>query len=162
MSRSMLPVIVQIYGFADSMVIIYVATIFSFREDFEKHIVPAVLRSFFWKLTRFVWFLQCMSLVLVTVHGWFSVGHGHWSWFSQVLVAAGKYHSLLVNENGNLFVCGTWIGVLDLTPAVTSTRVAPAQFCTQPAQRIVQISGSHSHAAFITETGEVSKNFLRV
>jgi alpha-tubulin suppressor-like RCC1 family protein len=84
-----------------------------------------------------------------------------WSWFSQVLVAAGKYHSLLVNENGNLFVSGMWIGVLDLTPAVTSTRIAPAQFCTQPAQRIVQISGSHSHAAFITETGEVSKNFLR-
>ena len=39
------------------------------RKHIEEYIVPAVLSSSFWKLTRFVWFLQCMSLVLVTVHG---------------------------------------------------------------------------------------------
>ncbi|KAG0562187.1 hypothetical protein KC19_9G125100 [Ceratodon purpureus] len=80
-----------------------------------------------------------------------SSGRGGGGAGNNVLAAAGKYHTLLVNEKGELYACGKVLGqdsVLNLqTPTLISL---PATV-----RRIVQISASHNHAAFITDIGKV-------
>eukprot|EP01018_Ginkgo_biloba_P023442 Gb_13972 [translate_table: standard] len=72
----------------------------------------------------------------------------------NVQVTTGKYHTLLV-EDGSLYTCGSSIcGVLghgpDITQCGTLTRVEFPLGLS-----VTHISGSHNHAAFVTQIGEV-------
>jgi hypothetical protein len=74
-----------------------------------------------------------------------------------VQMVAGKYHSLIVDRNGKLYACGSGLhGILGQGPDIKCcqlpTRIALPDL---PGLQIKQISGSHNHAAFITQAGEV-------
>lgn len=72
----------------------------------------------------------------------------------NVQVTTGKYHTLLV-EDGSLYTCGSNIcGVLGHGPEITQcgalTRVEFPLGLS-----VAQVSGSHNHAALVTQNGEV-------
>lgn len=78
----------------------------------------------------------------------------------QVQMVAGKYHSLIVDRNGKLYACGSGLhGILGQGPDIKCcqlpTRIALPNL---PGLQIKQISGSHNHAAFITQAGEVCES----
>ncbi|KAG0591247.1 hypothetical protein KC19_1G161100 [Ceratodon purpureus] len=74
----------------------------------------------------------------------------------KVLTAGGKLHTLIVNKQGELFACGKGGAVLGQGQASTTTLETPRLiFLPAAASRIVQISASFEHAAFVTETGQV-------
>jgi alpha-tubulin suppressor-like RCC1 family protein len=75
----------------------------------------------------------------------------------QVLTAAGKYHTLLVNEKGELYACGKVLG----GPSVPNLQTPMLISVPATVGRIVQISASFNHAAFVTDIGKVIKFFLR-
>ena len=78
----------------------------------------------------------------------------------QVLTAGGKLHALIVNKQGELFACGKGGAVLGQGQASTTTLETPRLiFLPAAASRIVQISASFEHAAFVTETGQVMTEF---
>jgi hypothetical protein len=81
----------------------------------------------------------------------------------QVVATVGTCHTLIVNRNGELYITS---GIYDTLPSVYGD-IAPKPQSTlrlifsQPtANRILQIFANFSHAAFVTETGQVSKSFL--
>ena len=87
---------------------------------------------------------------------------------SQVVATAGLYHSLIVNREGEMYITsGPYHS--NLTYNIlnwTYKSIAPEPQSTlrlifsQPtSNRILQISASYSHAAFVTETGQVTKSF---
>jgi alpha-tubulin suppressor-like RCC1 family protein len=81
---------------------------------------------------------------------------------SQVLATAGKDHTLIVNGKGELYITsGT-----DQLPRIYWNIVREPQstlrlIFSQPTTNcILQISANFGHAAFVIETGQVSKLFL--
>ncbi|CAM6029517.1 unnamed protein product [Sphagnum balticum] len=73
-----------------------------------------------------------------------------------VQMVAGKYHGLIVDRNGKLYACGSGLhGILGQGPDIKCcqlpTRIALPNL---PGLQIKQISGSHNHAAFITQARE--------
>jgi hypothetical protein len=86
---------------------------------------------------------------------------------SQVVATAGLYHSLIVNGKGEIYItsgpdeiafnalCRVYS---DIAPEPQST--LRLIFSQPTANRILQISANYSHAAFVTETGQVTKSFL--
>uniref|UniRef100_A0A7I4D5J0 RCC1-like domain-containing protein n=1 Tax=Physcomitrium patens TaxID=3218 RepID=A0A7I4D5J0_PHYPA len=73
----------------------------------------------------------------------------------DVLVAAGRYHTLLVDRKGELYACGTGGSVLGQNPAVSNLQRPASIPLPAAATRIVQISANFNHAAFVTESGQV-------
>jgi hypothetical protein len=81
---------------------------------------------------------------------------------SQVVATAGQYHTLIVNGKEELYITfGAYhLGYVycDIVPEPQSTL---RLFFSQPtANCILQISANFDHAAFVTETGQVTKSFL--
>jgi alpha-tubulin suppressor-like RCC1 family protein len=81
---------------------------------------------------------------------------------SQVLATAGVNHTLIVNRKGELYITsGTdYLSRVyrDIAPEPQSTlRLIFSQPTTNC---ILQISANFRHAAFVTETGQVTKSFL--
>lgn len=75
----------------------------------------------------------------------------HW----QMQIKSGRYHTLLINDAA-VYSCGSSLcGVLghgpETTQCVEFTRISfpfPVQ--------VIQVSASHNHAAFVTQSGEVN------
>jgi hypothetical protein len=83
---------------------------------------------------------------------------------SQVVATVGEYHTLIVNGKGELYI--TPPSGIDFLSGVYCN-IAPEPQSTlrlifsQPTtNRILQISANFDHAAFVTETGQVTKSFL--
>jgi hypothetical protein len=84
---------------------------------------------------------------------------------SQVVAMAGDIHTLIVNGNGEFYITSgadnpDELSVLcsvyrDIAPEPQST--LRLIFSQPTANRILQISANFNHAAFVTETGLVSK-----
>lgn len=78
----------------------------------------------------------------------------------QMQVATGRYHTLLVHDS-SVYSCGSSLcGVLGHGPDTTQC----AAFSRVPfpsLSRVVNISASHNHAAFVTELGEVIDAHLK-
>lgn len=69
-------------------------------------------------------------------------------------ITAGKYHTLLIGDS-SVYSCGSSIcGVLGHGPETTQC-VAFTQIDIPSSARVVYVSASHNHAAFITQSGEV-------
>jgi hypothetical protein len=84
---------------------------------------------------------------------------------SQVVAAAGSHHMLIVNGKGELYVTSpseraSYLPSIydDIAPEPQST--LRLIFSQPTANRILQISANVYHAAFITETGQVTKSFM--
>jgi hypothetical protein len=87
---------------------------------------------------------------------------------SQVVATAGFYHTLIVNRKGEMYITS---GSDDLStpynalcrvykPIAREPQSTLRLIFSQPtANRILQISANYSHAAFVTETGQVTKSF---
>jgi hypothetical protein len=79
----------------------------------------------------------------------------------QVVATEGANHSLIVNGKGELYITsgrGTLaIYYEDIAPDPQST--LRLIFSQPTANRILQISSNFNHAAFVTETGQVTKFF---
>jgi hypothetical protein len=79
---------------------------------------------------------------------------------SQVVATAGEDHMLIVNGKGELYITSgadTLSSVYrDIAPEPQST--LRLIFFQPTANRILQISANFNHAAFVTETGQVSKH----
>jgi hypothetical protein len=74
--------------------------------------------------------------------------------YFQMQVATGRYHTLLVHDS-SVYSCGSSLcGVLghgqDTTQCTAFSRLSFPSL-----SRVINISASHNHAAFITESGEV-------
>lgn len=70
-------------------------------------------------------------------------------------IATGKYHTLLIS-NASVYSCGSSLcGVLghgsETTQCVSFTRI---NFL--PSIYVEQVSTSHNHAAFVTQSGQVN------
>lgn len=76
-------------------------------------------------------------------------------------MAAGRYHTLLVDRKGELYACGTGGSVLGQNPAVSNLQRPASIPLPAAATRIVQISANFNHAAFVTESGQVIKKKKR-
>jgi hypothetical protein len=81
---------------------------------------------------------------------------------SQVLATAGEAHTLIVNGKGELYITSGAYGLssvyCDIVPEPRST--LRLIFSQPTANRILQISANFDHAAFVTETGQVTKSFM--
>ena len=69
-------------------------------------------------------------------------------------IKAGRYHTLLVS-NSSVYSCGSSLcGVLgqgsETTQCVSFSRIS-----FPSSSPVVQVSASHNHAAFVTQSGEV-------
>jgi len=72
----------------------------------------------------------------------------------QMQVATGRYHTLLVHDS-SLYSCGSSLcGVLGHGPDTTQC-AAFSRVSFPSLSRVINISASHNHAAFVTESGEV-------
>lgn len=72
---------------------------------------------------------------------------------NQMQIKAGRYHTLLISHS-SVYSCGSSLcGVLgqgsEMTQCVSFSRI------TFPCSPVVQVSASHNHAAFVTQSGEV-------
>jgi hypothetical protein len=80
----------------------------------------------------------------------------------QVVATAGGYHTLIVNGKGELYITSGTDYLCrvygDIAPEPQST--LRLIFLQPTTNRILQISANFSHAAFVTETGQVTKSFL--
>eukprot|EP00249_Psilotum_nudum_P011414 c23158_g1_i2 orf=819-2285(+) len=96
-----------------------------------------------WKLV--LRFLQCVE----QAYGCVSASTGN------IQVATGKYHTLIVHGNGELYSCGSSLsGVLGQGPENTQCRtIMPVE--VPMGLPVTFVSGSHQHAAFVTKTGEL-------
>ncbi|KAI5013592.1 hypothetical protein ZWY2020_037105 [Hordeum vulgare] len=73
---------------------------------------------------------------------------------SNMQVATGRYHTLLVHDS-SVYSCGSSLcGVLGHGPDTTQC-VAFSRVSFPSLARVVNISAFHNHAAFVTESGEV-------
>ena len=78
-------------------------------------------------------------------------------------MAAGSEHTLMVNGKGELYACGKGGAVLGQGQASTTTVEIPRLISLpSTATRVVQISASFEHAAFVIETGQVTKFSLEL
>lgn len=80
----------------------------------------------------------------------------------QVLTAAGTSCSLIVNEKGELYACGTRnfrYGVLGQESVTWALETPKLISLPATARRIIQISSTFEHAAFVTEIGQVTSFF---
>ncbi|CAL5065688.1 unnamed protein product [Urochloa decumbens] len=69
-------------------------------------------------------------------------------------VATGRYHTLLVHDS-SVYSCGSSLcGVLGHGPDTTQC-AAFSRVSFPSLSRVINISASHNHAAFVTESGEV-------
>lgn len=69
-------------------------------------------------------------------------------------ITTGKYHTLLIN-NSSVYSCGSGLcGVLGQGPETTQC-VAFTRIGFPPLARVVHVSASYNHAAFVTQSGEV-------
>ncbi|XP_058082058.1 ultraviolet-B receptor UVR8 isoform X2 [Magnolia sinica] len=69
-------------------------------------------------------------------------------------ITTGKYHTLLINDN-SLYSCGSSLcGVLGHGP-VTTQREALTRVNFPSKSRVIHVSASHNHAAFVMQSGEV-------
>jgi hypothetical protein len=80
----------------------------------------------------------------------------------QVVATASRHSLLIVNGNGELYItsgtCSLSGVYRDIAPEPQSSlRLIFSQPTTN---RILQISANFDHAAFITESGHVTKSFL--
>jgi alpha-tubulin suppressor-like RCC1 family protein len=80
----------------------------------------------------------------------------------QVVATAGAYHTLIVNGNGKLYITS---GGEDFARVYHDIALEPQStlrliFTQLTTNRILQISASFRHAAFVTESGQVTKSFL--
>jgi hypothetical protein len=81
---------------------------------------------------------------------------------SQVVATAGMNHTLIVNGNRELYITS---GKDELSDVYRNIPLEPQSslrlILSQPStNRILQISANWSHAAFVTETGQVTKSFM--
>jgi hypothetical protein len=81
---------------------------------------------------------------------------------SQAVATMGETHTLIMNGNGELYItsgtCSLSGVYRDIAPEPQSSlRLIFSQPTTN---RILQISANFDHAAFITESGHVTKSFL--
>lgn len=69
-------------------------------------------------------------------------------------VAAGRYHTLLIHDS-SIYSCGSSLcGVLGHGQDITQCAAfMPINFPSL--SRVVHVSASHNHAAFVVESGEV-------
>jgi alpha-tubulin suppressor-like RCC1 family protein len=85
-----------------------------------------------------------------------------WQMDLQVVAMAGMDHTLIVNGNGELYITSGKDELSDVYRNIplepqSSLRLILSQLSTN---RILQISANWSHAAFVTETGQVTKSFM--
>jgi hypothetical protein len=85
-----------------------------------------------------------------------------WQMDLQVVATAGMDHTLIVNGNGELHITS---GKDELSDVYLNIPLEPQSslrlILSQPStNRILQISANWSHAAFVTETGQVTKSFM--
>jgi hypothetical protein len=80
----------------------------------------------------------------------------------QVVATASRHSLLIVNGNGELYITsGTDILssiYCDIAPEPQST--LKLIFSQPTTNRILQIFANEGHAAFVTETGQVTKSFM--
>jgi hypothetical protein len=81
---------------------------------------------------------------------------------SQVVATAGEDHTLIANGKGELYITSGPDTLFDLSDLYCNVPLEPQStlrlIFTQPtANRILQISANFKHAAFVTETGQVTK-----
>jgi hypothetical protein len=81
---------------------------------------------------------------------------------SQVVATAGEDHTLIVNGKGDLYITS---GRDSLSQVYCHIAPEPQSnlrliFSQPTANRILQISANFHHAAFVTESGQVTKSFL--
>jgi len=77
----------------------------------------------------------------------------------QMQVATGRYHTLLVHDS-SVYSCGSSLcGVLGHGPDTTQC-AAFSRVSFPSLSRVINISASHNHAAFVTESGEVIDDLL--
>lgn len=70
-------------------------------------------------------------------------------------ITTGRYHTLLIN-NSSVYSCGSSLcGVLGHGPETTQC-VAFTRINFPSLVHVIQVSASQNHAAFVTESGEVS------
>lgn len=74
--------------------------------------------------------------------------------FQQMQITTGKYHTFLIC-NSAVYSCGSGLcGVLghgpETTQCVTFTRIR-----FPSSAKVVRVSASHNHAAFVLQSGEV-------
>ena len=82
---------------------------------------------------------------------------------SQVIATASACSSLIVKGNGELYI--TSVGVDMLSTVYHDIAQEPRStlkliFSQPTTNRILQISANVGHAAFVTETGQVTKSFM--
>lgn len=74
--------------------------------------------------------------------------------FIQMQVATGSYHTLLIHDF-SVYSCGSSLcGVLGHGPDTKHCAVF-SRINFFPSQRVLHISASHNHAAFVMQSGEV-------
>ncbi|XP_015580485.2 ultraviolet-B receptor UVR8 isoform X1 [Ricinus communis] len=73
---------------------------------------------------------------------------------NQMQITTGRYHTLLIS-NSSVYSCGSSLcGVLGHGPETTQC-VSFSRITFPSLARVVQVSASHNHAAYILESGEV-------
>ena len=84
----------------------------------------------------------------------------------QVVAMVGLSHMLIVNRKEELYItsgvdnylCNLFKVYCDIAPEPQST--LKLIFSQPTTNRILQISANVGHAAFVTETGQVTKSFM--
>ncbi|KAI3457479.1 hypothetical protein Pfo_014142 [Paulownia fortunei] len=73
---------------------------------------------------------------------------------NQMQIKSGRYHTLLINDLG-VYSCGSSLcGVLGHGPETTQcVEFTPISFPCRA--QVIQVSASHNHAAFVTQSGQV-------
>ncbi|KAK3001653.1 hypothetical protein RJ639_021649 [Escallonia herrerae] len=73
---------------------------------------------------------------------------------NQMQIRTGRYHTLLINDSG-VYSCGSSLcGVLGHGPETTQC-VEFTRINFPSLARVIQVSASHNHAAFVLQSGEV-------
>lgn len=74
-------------------------------------------------------------------------------------IKSGRYHTLLINDLG-VYSCGSSLcGVLGHGPDTTQcVSFMPISFPSRA--QVIQVSASHNHAAFVTQSGEVCHSLV--
>jgi alpha-tubulin suppressor-like RCC1 family protein len=82
---------------------------------------------------------------------------------AQVVATAGRDHTLIVNGDGELYITSGAFDILSslydnvLREPQSTLELILSQLSTN---RILQISANWHHAAFVTETGQMTKSFM--
>lgn len=75
-------------------------------------------------------------------------------YFLQMQIKSGRYHTLLISDS-DVYCCGSSLcGVLGHGPETTQC-VAFSRISFPCSTPVIQVSASHNHAAFVTQSGEV-------